>query len=106
MTLLHIHGLNIMFDLLAGAYPVNIMNWHDRLTAPTLADARTKVHVALMGGINEWQTLVNGTPDQVTAEVQDAIKATGGRRFLVGAGCVVPIDTPEANLRAARAAVE
>jgi uroporphyrinogen decarboxylase len=106
LTLLHMHGMNIMFDLLAGAYPVNILNWHDRLTPPTLAQARKSARVALMGGINEWHTLVDGTPEQVAAEVKEAIAATGGRGFLAGAGCVVPIDTPEANLRAAREAVE
>ncbi|MBU4257341.1 uroporphyrinogen decarboxylase, partial [Patescibacteria group bacterium] len=34
LLILHIHGLNIMFDLLK-EYPVQIINWHDQLTAPT-----------------------------------------------------------------------
>ena len=106
LILLHIHGLNIMFDLLAHSYPVHIINWHDRRTAPTLAQARTRTHAALMGGINEWQTLVEGAADQVTSEVRDAIQQSGGHRFLVGAGCVVSTDAPPENIRAARAAVE
>jgi uroporphyrinogen decarboxylase len=106
LTLLHIHGFNIMFDLLAHAYPVHIINWHDRRTAPNLADARIRAHTAIMGGLNEWQTLADGTAEQVTDEVRDAIRQTSGRGFLVGAGCVVAVDTPEANLRAARAAAE
>lgn len=106
LTLLHIHGVNVMFDLLAGAYPVSIINWHDRRTEPALVAARRRTAAALMGGINEWETLAQGTPQQVEAEVRDAIRQTDGRGYLVSAGCVVPVDTPEANLRAARAAVE
>jgi len=105
LILLHIHGLNIMFDLLVHSYPVHIVNWHDRRTLPSLADARVRTRVALMGGINEWQTLADGTPDQVVSEVRDALAQTGGRGYLVGAGCVVAIDTPEENLRAAIAAI-
>ena len=105
LILLHIHGLSIMFSLLAHAYPVHILNWHDRRTAPNLADARLRTHLALMGGINEWQTLAPGQPDQVEAEVRDAVQQTGGRGYLVGAGCVIPIDVPDANLRAVRSAL-
>jgi len=106
LVLLHIHGLNIMFDLLSHAYPVHVLNWHDRRTSPSLNEARMRVHGAIMGGLNEWRTLVEGTPQQVADEVHDAIRQTGGRGFIAGAGCVVSTDTPEANLRAARAAVE
>lgn len=105
VMLLHMHGLNIMFSLLARAYPVHILNWHDRRTAPSLAEARLRTHLALMGGINEWQTLAAGTPEQVEGEVRDAVRQTGGRRYVVGAGCVIPIDTPDANLRAIRRAL-
>ncbi len=105
VILLHIHGFNIMFDLLAHAYPVHILNWHDRRTSPSLAEARQRTRLALMGGVSEWQTLTEGTPQQVETEVRDAIAQTGGKGFLLGAGCVVPTDVPEANLRAARAAV-
>lgn len=105
LVILHIHGHNIMFDLLSRSLAVHIINWHDRRTSPTLAEARLHSRVALMGGLNELHTLAEGTPAQVTAEVRDAIGHTGGRGFLVGAGCVALIDTPEANLKAARAAV-
>lgn len=106
LSILHIHGFNIMFDLLASTYPVDIINWHDRRTAPTLSEARGVTRRGLMGGINEWQTLIWGSPAEVQAEVQDAIAHTGGRGYIVGAGCVVPIDIPERNLRAARSSVE
>ncbi|MEI2653946.1 MAG: uroporphyrinogen decarboxylase family protein [Microthrixaceae bacterium] len=38
LSMLHAHGDDIMFDLLAD-YPVEMINWHDRLTEPTLREA-------------------------------------------------------------------
>jgi hypothetical protein len=37
----------------------------------------------------------------VRQQVTDAIAQTGGRRYIVGTGCVTMIPTPEANIRAA-----
>lgn len=99
-NMLHMHGLDVMFDLVA-KYPVEMMNWHDRLTPPPLDDALGRFPRALVGGIAELDTLVTGTPDAVRAEVRDAIRRTGGRRFVVGPGCVAGIAAPEENLRAA-----
>ncbi|MFQ5793552.1 MAG: uroporphyrinogen decarboxylase family protein [Candidatus Bipolaricaulia bacterium] len=103
--LLHIHGVHIMFDLLAD-YPAGIVNWHDRRTEPTLADALARVSGAVLGGLNEWDTLLHGSPDDVRAEIADALAQTEGRRVIIGAGCVTPVTAPEANLHAARQAVE
>jgi len=41
----------------------------------------------------------NGTPEDVTREIA-ACHQQAGARFIVGPGCEVPRDTPEANLRA------
>ena len=42
--------------------------------------------------------------DAVAREVRDAIAQTQGRGHIVTTGCVMPTDTPEANIRAAIAA--
>ena len=62
--------------------------------------------MALCGGLRQWETMLRGTPDQVTQEAQTALAATGGRRFILGTGCVTPITAPTGNLVAARQAVE
>ena len=103
--LLHIHGEDIYFDLLAG-YPVEAVNWHDRRTWPSLAQARDIFSGCLVGGLNEEETLKTGRPEEVAGQVRDAIAQTGGRSHIIGAGCVTPIVAPEANVRAARQAVE
>ena len=53
----------------------------------------------LLGNINPVSVLRNGNPQGVTAAVSACHQQTGPR-FVVGAGCEVPRDTPEANLRA------
>jgi uroporphyrinogen decarboxylase len=99
LNMLHIHGENVMFELLAG-YPVEMINWHDRLTAPSLKGALGKFKGALVGGVEERELLVSGSAQAVRGQVRDAIAQTGGRRLVVGPGCVAAIAAPERNLRA------
>ncbi len=101
---LHVHGFDIYFDLLT-QWPVDIINWHDRRTAPSLKEARARTKTALAGGINEWDTLAAKSRDQIIAEARDAVAQTGGRGFILAAGCVIAVDTPEDNLHAAIDAV-
>jgi uroporphyrinogen decarboxylase len=105
LNVLHLHGSRVMFDALA-AYPVHIVNWHDRETPPTLREGQARVRGAVLGGLRQWETMLRGSPDDVRGEAQNAMEQTGGRRFILGTGCVTPITAPWANLRAARAAVD
>jgi uroporphyrinogen decarboxylase len=105
LNVLHLHGDRVMFDLLA-EYPVQVINWHDRETPPTLRDGQAKFGGAVVGGLRQWDTMLRGTPQDVRREATDAHQQTGGRRFMLGTGCVTPITAPWANLRAAREAVE
>jgi uroporphyrinogen decarboxylase len=101
LNVAHVHGSDVMFDLAAG-YGAPAINWHDTETPPTLADGLRKTAGAVCGGLRQWDTMVRGTPDAVRAEAHRAIAQTGGRRLILGTGCVTPIVAPRANLRAAR----
>jgi len=105
LNVLHLHGNDVMFDT-AADYPVHVWNWHDRDTPPTLGQAWPKITGAVCGGLTRDQTMLRGTPDDVRREIADAVAQTGGRRIVIGTGCVTFVNTPESNLRAARAAVE
>lgn len=106
LLVLHLHGLNPMFGL-ASVYPVQIINWHDRETRPSLAEGqRLFPRGAVLGGLHRSKTLLSGTPLAVQAQVQDALRQTKNSRVILGAGCVTLITTPEANMRAAREAAE
>jgi uroporphyrinogen decarboxylase len=104
LIMLHAHGYDIMFDLVA-EYPVDALNWHDQITAPSLAEAKERFEGMLVGGINEWKTLLPGNPEDVQAEINESIQQVSGRRLLVAPGCVIPINTPVENIIAARNAV-
>jgi uroporphyrinogen decarboxylase len=103
-NLLHLHGQDIYFSLLDSlSFP--IVNWHDRETSPTLAQAKSRFKGAVCGGMRQ-NTLVYQTPSEVRREAADALEATGGRGFILGTGCVVPVIAPHGNLLAARSSVE
>jgi uroporphyrinogen decarboxylase len=99
LNMLHLHGENVMFDLLA-SYPVDMINWHDRRTAPSLGIALTKFKGAAVGGVEERDLLVSGTEAALRALVRDATEQTGGRRLVIGPGCALAIAAPEHNIRA------
>jgi uroporphyrinogen decarboxylase len=100
-NVLHNCGDDIYFEALAG-YPVAAISWAATLPGnPTLARGKELTDKAVMGGVSEKTTLPNGTPEQVAAEVRQAIAETGGRRLLLAPGCSIPPNTPPANLRAA-----
>jgi uroporphyrinogen decarboxylase len=104
-NLIHLHGINVMFDLVA-AYPGQVINWHDVETPPSLTEARSRTDMALCGGLRQWETMVRGTPESVQAEAEAALDASGGARFILGTGCVTPVTAPTCNILAARQAVE
>jgi uroporphyrinogen decarboxylase len=101
LNMLHLHGEAVMFDQVVD-YPAAIVNWHDRQTPPTLAEAQARFPGVVCGGLRQWETMVLGTPEQVRAEASDAIQQTGGTRFILGTGCVLPTTAPRGNILAAR----
>jgi uroporphyrinogen decarboxylase len=104
-NLMHLHGWNPMFEVVKD-YPVAAMNWHDRAAGPSLSAAAKLFKGAVVGGVEQYQTLQFGTPDDVRAQVNDAIKQMNGRRLIVAAGCTYPPLVPEGNLIAAVRAVK
>ena len=67
----------------------------------SLAEAREKMgpKQVLLGNLNPVTVLRDGTPEFVTAAIMECHRQAGSR-FIVGAGCEVPRDTPPENLRA------
>ncbi|MGD2156709.1 MAG: uroporphyrinogen decarboxylase family protein [Anaerolineales bacterium] len=105
LNVLHLHGGDVMFKNLID-YPVSVINWHDRETEPTLADAQTMFPGVVCGGLSRLSTIVLGTPSDVYTESEIAIRDTNSSRFILGTGCVTPINAPHGNLLAVRQSVE
>jgi len=108
-NLLHLHGLNVYIDLITQSlFPdhlFQIVNWHDRETAPSLVEGLKNNLGVVCGGINQ-NTIVFGNRSEVQQEATDAIAQTGGHRFILGTGCVTPVIAPHGNIMATRKIVE
>jgi len=103
-NLLHLHGRDVYFDL-AGELKCQIVNWHDRETPPRLEEAQSLFPGVVCGGMRQ-DTLVYGDQAEVRREAEEALQQTGGKRFILGTGCVVPIIASYGNLMAARHSVD
>src|SRR5207244_13611719 len=100
LTIIHCHGEELMFDRLA-RLPGHAWNWDDRATPPSLAQAATVVPGAVIGGLHQWRTLRDGTPDAAVAEAKDAVAQPDGSGRILGPGCVLPMQTAAAHVAAA-----
>lgn len=114
----HIHGKNIMFDTMM-KYPIEVLNWHDRQTGPTLREAREKTDKVFLGGLREGPEIVgshlvydsimareDATAESICAHVREAIAMVDGRGLMIGPGCVADPRASDACLMAVRKAVE
>jgi uroporphyrinogen decarboxylase len=99
LTMLHLHGRTVFWDAWT-ALPVHVVNWHDRLTAPTLGEASRRFAGGLAAGLGESTTLLDGPAEAATAEARDALRQAAARGLIVTPGCVLPLAVPDAHLRA------
>ena len=97
-TRLHICGNTRQYLARMGRLGCHVVDL-DSLAPMSEARAQMGAAQVLLGNANPVQVLRNGTPEFVTQTVAECHVQTGPR-FIVGAGCEVPRDTPDANLRA------
>jgi uroporphyrinogen decarboxylase len=105
LNMLHLHGTQVMFNEFVD-YPIQVINWHDKETSPSLAGGKSLFPGVVCGGLRRHQTLLLGTPQQVTEESRQAIAESQGQRHILGTGCVAYTTVPYGNILAARQAVE
>ncbi len=104
-NMLHLHGDNVFFDQVMSYPAIQIINWHDQETPPSLSEASKKFQGILCGGLSR-DTLVYKTPAEIRKEADEALRQTRGGHFILSTGCVVPVIAPHGNWLAARQAVE
>jgi uroporphyrinogen decarboxylase len=99
-NVLHLCGPRINFGLVP-ALRSHAVSWSVHEPGnPSLAAGRAQTGRAVMGGIDQVRTLVEGTPEAVLEETSAAVSSTDGVGLLLAPGCSVPPEAPEANLRA------
>lgn len=104
-NVLHVCKNNNMLFTLAD-YPVHAINWAVGSPGnPGLREVQANTDKTVIGGyMNE--TLRDSNPAHITAEARNAREQTGGRRWMLGPACSIPVDCPEENVRAARTAAD
>ena len=104
-NILHVcRSHNMLWKLID--YPARAVNWATAdPTNPKIGEVWQRSHRPVIGGVDHVGTLRQGTPEAVKAEVRSAVGQTREGLF-IGPGCSISPQTPEANLRAARAEVE
>lgn len=106
LNILHVHGeKELMMDLVLD-YPVSVLSWSDRIAGPSLREMRAKTSKTLMGGWNEFGAIYKGDVAKIRSEAHDAMKQTGGRKFILAPGCSVPDDIDHNFLVEARSIAE
>jgi len=70
----------------------------DSATPIALAREKFGPQQAVMGNLDPVRTLRNGTPEVILRELAECHRQAG-ERFVVGAGCELPRDTPPENLQ-------
>ena len=111
LNIIHIHADpdrqddQLYFDMFAN-YPVSAVSWSDKVTGPTLSEARKLTGKCLMAGLYERGPLTHGDEKALEDEMQNAITQTGGKHFILANGCSIPNDTPENWLIYARKHIE
>jgi len=106
---LHAHGEDILFDLLAG-YPVDALNWHIGETPPSIADYLARLgparpRRAILGGLQRAHITRRDRP-RIEADLARSLAESGGRGLLVAPACVIrhPVDPDTLHWLAGRIA--
>lgn len=102
LNILHLHGeRDLMFDL-ALDYPVQVLNWSDRIAGPSLREARARTNLCLMGGWNEQTLFMGGQEEEINRQAVDAVGQTMGMNFILSPGCSIPDDSDLTAMGVAR----
>jgi uroporphyrinogen decarboxylase len=103
-NMLHLCESHLYFEV-AKDLPTALLNWALDPGNPTLSQGRDSAKRAVIGGVSPKPRIRDMSVDDVRAEVFAALQDTGGVRAMIGPGCSISPDTPEANLFAVREAV-
>ena len=98
--ILHAHGERLYLDQLLD-YPVQVLSWADLNGGPTIAEARKRTTLTLMGGIDHVKfPYVSARVHQ--EQVRASLAQAGPTRFILAPGCSVATYSFPPLIRAVR----
>ncbi len=86
-------------------YSIQVINWHDCDTSPSLEDGLHRFPGVVCGALQR-QLVDLGTSTQIRSQALDAIQSTSKQSLILGTGCITPITAHYGNLLAVRCSVE
>ncbi len=87
-NVMHIHGDDIMFDLLKG-YPVQGISWHVWETPPSIEEfVAAGTGKSIVGGLRRLK-ITEGARRELEQDIVESERATGRRRLFLAPGCVI-----------------
>jgi uroporphyrinogen decarboxylase len=105
-NILHVCGRRNMLKALL-SYPAHALNWAATDPSnPSLGEILQLSGKAVIGGIDEKLTLRHGSFQDLKQQMESARRQDNGGRWMLGPGCAIPVDVPEAHLRMIRQEIE
>lgn len=90
-NIIHIHGNEPMVEKL-DKYPVQAINWHDRIAHLSMEEVAKLTDKILIGGIEDQYAFEHGNRQLLNLLIEDAISQAGSNnRLIIGPGCVMPL---------------
>jgi uroporphyrinogen decarboxylase len=104
-NVVHIHGDDIMFGLLE-SYPVQGISWHVWETKPTVEEfIAADGAKCIVGGLRRFM-ITSGNLPELTRDISEMMRITGGRRLMLAPGCVVRAPYDQETLRYLRRTID
>lgn len=100
-NIMHMHGNAPMFDIME-KYPVQAINWHDRLLDINLKEGRKRSSKILIGGVDEFKILTDANEEELLCHLKDSLSQVEDKRIILGPGCCVPLYVSEDRLELAK----
>lgn len=98
----HLHAKEenerIRFDQIARTPGMDAINWEDQSADLSLRDGKKRSRKAVLGGIDHNGVFRDGTPEDASEQVIEALHAAGLKGTVVAPGCVITVDTPTENI--------
>ena len=77
-----------------------MVNWQATKHNLSLQEGRTLFKRPICGGMDDRGVMVDGTHEEIAAEVHRVIETIGAESFMLGADCTLPTDIEVSNIRA------
>lgn len=102
LHVLHAHGNHVFFDRMLD-YPVHALSWADQDAGPTLAEARRRTDLPLVGGISHGRFAYESA-GHIRQQIRRAMEDAGREKLFLAPGCALPSYAFPELIHAARAA--